>query len=50
MEWVGGWWADFEHFLTAPSFGPFIYLGPSYVKHPPLFIGRYFEDIGMMIG
>jgi hypothetical protein len=50
IEWVGGWWAHFELFLAARSFGPFIYLGLSYVEHPPLFIGRKFEDIGMTIG
>jgi hypothetical protein len=50
MDWVGGWWAHFELFLAAPSFGPFIYLGLSYVEHPPLFIGRNFEDIGMTLG
>jgi hypothetical protein len=49
MEWVGVWGAHFELFLAARSFGPFIYLGLSYVEHPPLFIRRNFEDIGMRI-
>jgi hypothetical protein len=50
IEWVGGWWAHIEPFLATRSFGPFIYLGLSYVKHHPLFIGGNDEDIGMTIG
>ncbi|KAI5785396.1 hypothetical protein FPQ18DRAFT_351592 [Pyronema domesticum] len=42
---------DCRHiFLAESGFGPFIYLRLSYVKHPPLFIGRNFQDIAMAIG